>query len=163
MSSTTHHLSAEHAGRLNHLHRESGFGLRARVYFRRARLDGLLAEGASPQESPEPAIRASQLTSMRLRGQLADSLEKVVRIARGKSPTRTACPPLARADIRACTAALLQLALGLREDGEVNVTGVVLAQRLLTDGTGPLYVYGRDDELWHATRRASAALEGYVA
>jgi hypothetical protein len=41
----------------------------------------------------------------------------------------------------------------------VNASGVVLAQRLLTDGTGPLYIEARNDELWRAAREASAALE----
>jgi hypothetical protein len=137
-------------------------GLRIRVFLRRARLDALLGDRASVEESPELALRASQLTRMRQRRSVADSLEEVLRTAEGDGPRRTASPPLARRDIRASRAALLQLAQGLREEGEVDVTGVVLARQLLTDGSSPLYVYGRQDQLWLQTRRASAALEGYT-
>jgi hypothetical protein len=36
---------------------------------------------------------------------------------------------------------------------------VALAQQLLTDGRGPMYLASRDDALWHALRSATLALE----
>jgi hypothetical protein len=135
-------------------------GLRLRVLSRRARLDRMLADGVDPQESHELALRATQLVSGRTRRALADSLDEVVRIADGDRRRRSASPALAIRDVRASTAALLGLARGLREDREVDVRGVALAQQLLTNGSGPLYVYGQDDELWHAARDATTALDG---
>jgi hypothetical protein len=120
----------------------------------------MLAASSTPDESFELALRARQLGRERHRRRLAASLEEVVRIAQEGGPTRTARPPLARRDVRASSAALLQLAQVLRHE-RVNVKGVVLAERLLTDGAGPLYVYGHDDQLWHAAREATAALDGY--
>jgi hypothetical protein len=163
MSSFTPPLSANRAEqRVKNPYRPSGIGLRFRVFLRRARLDAMLGDGISREQSPELSLRASQLTRRRQRRAVANSLEEVLRTAQGDGPRRTACPPLARRDIRACRAALLQLAQVLREESEADATGVVLARRLLMDGTSPLYVYGRDDELWHSARRASAALEGYT-
>jgi hypothetical protein len=131
-----------------------------RTGLRRASLDRLLAQGVTPAESPELALRALQLTRARHRRSLADSLEEVVGVAQGERRGRSASPSLATRDIRASSPVLLQLARVLREDRDVYASGVALTQRLLTDGMGPLYVYGLDDELWHAARDAVAALDG---
>jgi hypothetical protein len=129
---------------------------------RRGRLDRLLAAGVTPAGSPELALRALQLTRARHRRVLADSLEEIVRMAHGEGRRRGTSPSLATRDIRASRSALLQLAQVLRENRDVYASGVALAQRLLTDGTGPLYGHGLDDELWHATRDAIAALDGRI-
>jgi hypothetical protein len=134
--------------------------VRVRTGLRRASLDRLLAEGVTPAESPELGLRALQLTRARHRRALAKSLEEVVSVAQGERRWRTASPPLARRDVRASRSELIQLAQVLRENRDVYASGVALTQRLLTDGMSPLYVYGRDDELWHAARDAIAALDG---
>jgi hypothetical protein len=103
-----------------------------------------------------------QLTRARHRRALANSLEEVVRIAHADRPWRTAAPSLATRDVRASRSVLIQLAQVLRENRDVYASGVALAQRLLTDGTGPLYRCGRDDELWHSARNAIAALDGRI-
>jgi hypothetical protein len=139
-----------------------GVRVRVSVWMRRGRLDRLLAAGVTPAESPELALRALQLTRARHRRGLADSLEEVVRIAQGEAGRRNTSPALASRDIRASRSALLQLAHVLRENRDVYASGVALAGRLLTDGTGPLYVTGLDDELWRATRDAIAALDGRI-
>jgi hypothetical protein len=136
--------------------------VRGRAWLRRARLDRLLAQGTSPGESPELALRAIQLTRPRHRRALASNLEEVVSIAQGRRHGRAAAPPLATRDIRASSSVLLELAQTLRENRDVYASGVALAQHLLTDGSGPLYVYGLDDELWHAGRDAIAALGGSI-
>jgi hypothetical protein len=142
--------------------RRPGIRARIRVWFRRASLDGLLAKGVTPAESPELAHRAMQLTRARHRRALAKSLEEALSVAQGERRWRTACPPLATRDVRASRSELIQLAQVLRENRDVYASGVALTQRLLTDGTGPLYLYGRDDELWHAARDALAALDGRI-
>jgi hypothetical protein len=103
-----------------------------------------------------------QLTRPRHRRALASNLEEVVSIAQGRRRGRAAAPPLAIGDIRASSSLLLELAQTLRENRDVYASGVALAQHLLTDGSGPLYVYGLDDELRHATCDAIAALNGRI-
>ncbi|HLL92465.1 MAG TPA: hypothetical protein VK252_05950 [Solirubrobacteraceae bacterium] len=161
MSSLNPHLAAHthgHDGLHADHRRPSTIGLRLRVYCRRRRLDEMLADGASPKASPELTLRAGQLTGERHRRALADSLEAVVATAQGSIRGRSATPPLARRDVRAASAALIGLARDLREDANVDSRGVALTQRLLTDGTGPIYIYGPNDALWHAAREATAAL-----
>jgi hypothetical protein len=65
-------------------------------------------------------------------------------------------------DVRASRSELIHLAQVLRENRDVYASGVALTQRLLTDGMGPLYIYGLEDELWHAARDAIAALDGRI-
>ncbi len=138
----------------------SAIALRVRVLWARGRLDGMLARGADPGARPELALRAAQLTARRHRAALAESLEDVVRSAEGRRRVRSACPPLASREVRAARAALLGLAFQLRQDAAVHPAGVVLARRLITDGSGPLYVHAQHDALWHAAREAGAALAG---
>jgi hypothetical protein len=137
----------------------SELGLRIRVLCRRRRLDTMLAEGADPAASPELALRSRRLTSEPYRRVLADSLDEVLCVAEGRGPRVSASPPLAHREVRAARAALLDLSRALRQHTVVNASGVVLAQRLLTDGAGPLYIESRNDELWRAARGASAALD----
>jgi len=158
MSSLTPHLS-EH--RL-HSHRRRSPRVRVGVLLRRGHLDAMLAAGAGSGESPELALRAGQLSDMRNRRVLAHRLEEIVRTANGRGSWRSARPPLAARDIRAASMQLMQLARDLCEQPEVEPAGVALTQRLLTDGTGPLYVYGQNDALWRAVRDARAALFGGV-
>ena len=92
---------------------------------------------------------------------LADSLKEAIRVSeRRANPRVSASVPVVRVDVRAARAALLDLECSLRRDGDVSPVGVVLAERLLTDGNGPLYVKSANDALWHAARDASAALDG---
>ncbi|HXW59849.1 MAG TPA: hypothetical protein VEJ23_10275 [Solirubrobacteraceae bacterium] len=132
-----------------------------RVLFHRRRLDGKLLEGAEPASRPELALRARQLTARRHRRLLADGLEEAMRLCeQSGTPRISASVPFVQADVRAARAALLELECSLRGSGEVSPAGVILAERLLTDGNGPLYVKSANDALWHAARDASAALDG---
>ena len=164
MSSILHQPSAVHPDLWTDTERTSSpIALRIRVAWHRTRLDQMLADGVAPDETPELGLRARQVVRVGNRIALANSLEDIVQSVRsGRTRRSGASPPLATRDIRACTAALLGLALSLRSKGEVPVRGVALTQRLLADGAGPLYVYGRDDELWHVVREASTALDGFV-
>jgi hypothetical protein len=134
-------------------------GVRLRAIARRTRLDRRLAEGADPAESPELTLRAQKLTGRAYRRTLADSFDEAVSIAEGREVRLSAVPPLATREIRAARAALLELARALRSERRVAPSGVALAQHLLTDGSGPLYVTAEHDALWHAARNATVALE----
>jgi hypothetical protein len=136
----------------------STFGVRTRVLLHRGRLDAQLAGGAAAHERPELALRAGQLTSERNRRELAETIERLVRVAHGTAARRSSSPPLARRDVCACSRQLMDLARLLRARPEVSASGVVLIERLITDGTGPLYVYGENDALWQAVCDAGVAL-----
>jgi hypothetical protein len=60
--------------------------------------------------------------------------------------------------VRAARAALRDLAFALRSDGPVSAQGVALTERLLTDGTSPLYLERTNDALWRAAVEATQAL-----
>jgi hypothetical protein len=158
MSSLSPHLSSER--HWPDRQRSNPIGLRVRVLLSRGRLDALLLGGVDLDGSPELALRAAQLTSSRHRRALANSLGAVLGAAEGDRP-RSAAVPLARGEVRAARAALGELEQALRERATVEPAGVVLTERLLTDGTGPLYIHAKTDGLWHAAKCASAALEGY--
>jgi hypothetical protein len=156
MSSLGAHVSA---GARENRPRRTPIALHVQVLLRRRSLDTRLLEGVDPGSSPELELRARQLTGSRHRRVLADSLDEVIRVAEGPKPSRLAASaPLVRGDVRAARGALLDLECSLRRDGAVHPAGVLLAQRLLTDGSGPLYVKAQNGALSRAARDASAAL-----
>lgn len=161
MSSLSPHLTRHVSTPTRREERPAASSLRGRlrVLLHRGALDRELAEGADADIREDLALRAAQLTAPGHRRTLADSLDEAVAIAEGQGPRITSSPPLASRDVRAARAALLSLSRELREPGAVRAQGVAIAQRLLTDGTGPLYVESRDDDaLWQLARRASLAL-----
>ena len=138
--------------------RTSELTLRARVLLHANRLDAMLLEGADPAESPELAARARHLTSRSCRQTLAESLEHVLNVAEGRARLAGTAHSVAKHEIVASRAALLGLIKALLDEPTAKPAGVVLTERLLTDGLSPLYVEGEHDALWHAARRAIAAL-----
>ena len=137
----------------------SHLAARMRALVHRRLLDSMLADGADPVSSPELALRAARLTAPRHRRKLADGFDEAISLAERREPRLTAAPPLARREIRAARGALRELSGALRSERRVAPAGVALAQRLLTDGTGPLYLTAEHDGLWKAARRATVALE----
>ena len=158
MSTTHSHLPARAAARPSYSRPTLRLGVRLRALTHRAKLDAMLLDGTDPTGSAELQLRASQLTGGRYRDMLARSLVESVEAAEGERRRSMASIPLAYGEVRAARAALLELANGLRGEGPVAPAGVVLAERLVTDGAGPLYIASEHDALWRAARRASAAL-----
>jgi hypothetical protein len=136
----------------------SSLGVRVRALVHSRALDRQLAGGADPGTSRELARRAQKITSRSYRRMLANSLDAAVSHAEGRQPRFSAVPPMATREIRASRAALLELARSLRSDGAVSAEGVALAQDLVTDGSGPLFMTTEHDALWRAARRATEAL-----
>jgi hypothetical protein len=130
-----------------------------RVLLHRRRLDNLFLAGARPGDSPELELRSEQLTALGCRRNLADSLEEIVCCAEGKGRRSASAAPVASRDVRASRAILLQLANVLRSQNAPDPAGVVLVERLLTDGTGPLFVESENDALWRAAKCAVDTLE----
>jgi hypothetical protein len=158
MSTMHSHLPARAPARSFHPRPVLRLGVRVRALTHRAKLDSMLLDGANPTRGAELQLRANQLTAGRYRGMLARSLVESVEAAEGEHRRSMASVPLAYGEVRAARAALLELANGLRGEGPVAPAGVILAERLVTDGAGPLYIASGHDALWRAARQASAAL-----
>jgi len=129
-----------------------------------ARLDRELAAGASPETNASLAARAMQLTSTKVRRDLATSVQRILAAA-GQPPAAPLAPaaavrparlPLSRARISGSAVPLATLAGALAAPGPVQ--GVAMVSQLLADGTGPLYRQTRGDDLGDIIANAARAL-----
>lgn len=132
--------------------------LKGKVWLHRSSLDTRLAQGASPNEAPELAARATQLVSQRTRSGLATGIERVVEAAAEPSRSFSSSAPLNRSEIQSARAELLLLAEELRSDGPLQPRGVALTEQLLTHGDSPLYGPSAEGSLRDAVRHARTAL-----
>jgi len=131
--------------------------LRLRRELRIARREADEELVASIYTTPRTAWRAAELTSHKNRATLARSIERLIDSADARhlpGPT-----PLNRIAVREQADRLRQLA-DLIRGPEVPVTarGLLLIDRLLTDGYGPLYVSYRAIELPDVLSRCFEAL-----
>jgi hypothetical protein len=131
-----------------------------------ARLDRELAAGASPETSATLAARAMQLTSVKVRRDLAASVQRILAAA-GHPAQVTLAPavavypsrlPLRRTRISQSAVPLARLTGYLTAPGPVPVQGVAIISQLLADGTGPLYRQGCADDLGDIIENATQAL-----
>jgi hypothetical protein len=127
----------------------------ARVWLRRGSLDRSLAAGADPGSNPALSLRARQLTSPRFRAGLAASIRNLLDAAEEPRRAFTAAVPLRRYAILGERELLLELADELEHGEDLLPRGIVLVERLLTDGGSPVYAEG---SLSEELRRARAAL-----
>jgi hypothetical protein len=111
------------------------------VCLSRTKLDRELVAGRPPESTAALALRARQLIGRRTRQRVARNLRRAVAYAdRGEGRPPFSAVVTDRAAVRAGREAILGLAERLEDGGPVNPIGVVLAQRLLTDGLGsPLF------------------------
>ena len=123
----------------------------------RRRADEELAATRLPP--PRLAWRAAELVADANRIDLARSLTDVVHAADERLlPTAS---PIARAAVRECRPQLLAVAARLFEvSSPVSPRGVLLVERLLTDGAGPLYGHGDARRLLAATTHVLTVLDG---
>ena len=108
-----------------------------------ARLDRELAAGISPEASAILAARAMQLTSMKVRRDLAASVQRIIAVAAPAAvisaqggAARPPRLPVNRARISQSALPLAGLAGLLAGPGPVRVQGVAMVSLLLADGTG---------------------------
>jgi hypothetical protein len=94
------------------------------------------------------------------RRRLAEGLRLRVATATGPRRQPRLQMPLRRSEIRENRELLLQLARDLERADEVRPRGLILASRLVTDASSPLYVNGREG-LEVEVRQARAALHLY--
>jgi hypothetical protein len=121
------------------------------------RLDEALIGDADPARSPQLAARAAALTGPRSRAAIADGLERLLQAAEGRQrPTGVLPRPghvLANGDL------LHELAVELRGTAPLYAPGIAIVNRLLTDGTGPVY-RGDSHTLGRRLGEARAAMRG---
>jgi hypothetical protein len=109
--------------------------------------------------SPRLAWRVAELTSDEHRVEVGRSLTEVVRAADER--LLPSASPLDRASIREARAQLLDLAARLfDQERGVAPRGVLLVERLLCDGDGPLYGRSSARRLRLELARLAAALDG---
>ena len=124
---------------------------------RRAVADEWLVWGARPQPaSPLLAARAAELTSAKMRRQLAALARRI--IAEQSNP-RCRAYAFNRPAIRQHLDLFIALAERLESPEPAGVQGMALAARLLSDGGGPLYDPQRADELGPTLARAVRDLD----
>lgn len=148
--------------------------------FLAARLDRELADGVSPEATPDLAARAIRLTSTEFRRDLAASLQRILAAAgipaveaRARTGTGPALPaaansplaaarqphiPVHRTRVSRSAPALTELAGHLIQPGPVPVRGVAMVSQLLADGAGPLYRKASHDDLAALVHQAVQAL-----
>ena len=133
-----------------------GWEARRALRAARRRADDELARTRIP--SPRLAWRAAELVSDENRLSLARSLTDIVHSADERLlPTAS---PIDRAAVRLCRPELLELASLLFDLAKpVTPRGLVLVERLLVGGDGPLYGRGAASRLRDAVARCAVALE----
>ena len=125
---------------------------------RAARFDRALAVGVPAPAGSALAAHAARLTSVAERHTIARALRRAVRDANDDTgATQTGRVPMHRANIASAEALIAQVALRLHAPHPVSARGMARLRQLLSDGTGPLYHYGRGD-LVGRLRAALAAL-----
>jgi hypothetical protein len=126
-------------------------------------IDDALLRGAA-DGSPVVLVRRARLLHRRHRSAVAASLRKLVDTARRRQPNFfSAKLPLKAQDVLASAPLVLTLADELERGESVSPRGVILAERLITDGDSPVYA---PDPIHHppeltvesAVKRARAAL-----
>ena len=130
----------------------------ARVWLQRGALDRRIARGADTSENPRLARRARQLTSRRCRRGLAQGLRNLVEAAEHPSRGLPPAAPVERHQIIADRGFLLQLAVDLESDDQMNARGVALIEELLTSGDSPVFAPSPPGAVRDALTHAHAAM-----
>ena len=137
-----------------------GTWLRVRTWRRAHELDDALARGGDPFGSDELSLRAGQLRSTDCRARFARALLAAVELADRELPPASAMAPLIRrSEVQDCRELVLELAERLGEDKQLNVQGLAMTSRLLTEGCGPLYHAHAEHSLAAVLRAALVAID----
>jgi hypothetical protein len=121
----------------------AGSPLRMRTRRQRNRLDEQIAGGTETTATAELNLRAAQLRSHGERQRIANALVEAVGESHRGDPVTVRTKPH-RNEVRACADELLSLAARLRDDLPVDVRGVAMAARLVSDRHGPLHSVNGD-------------------
>jgi hypothetical protein len=131
--------------------------LRIRTRLRRNGLDGELARGADAAGDAALSLRARQLSSTAERARVANALVEVVGEAARSEPVGIRSRPQ-RIEVLKQAEDLQSLVERLRDQRPVEIRGMAMTARLLSDEASPLRRTGERD-LAHAIRAARFALD----
>lgn len=121
--------------------------IRARVVacLRASHFDDLLAVGVAGPDGSALAAHAWRVTSQREREAVARTLQTAVRDAQAHTNPLSCRIPLHLTNIAAAEDIIGAVTLRLHSPRPVNARGMARLRRLLADGRGPLYRFGRGD------------------
>jgi hypothetical protein len=113
--------------------------IRARVFARS--IDDKLLNGEAPKGSPVILVRRARLISRRYRSKVAAALRKLIDAARRHDRNPFVARILLLEDeVLRSAALILTLADELEDEEKISPRGVILAERLITDGSSPVYL-----------------------
>jgi hypothetical protein len=126
-------------------------------------IDEKLLNGADTDGSAVMLVRRGRLLHRRYRSRVAAALRKLIEAARrGELNYFRAQIPLRVSEVLENEPVILTLADELEQEERVSPRGVILADRLITDGDSPVYPptpnRPRQDTVESAVKRARAAL-----
>jgi hypothetical protein len=127
-------------------------------------IDDKLVNGDVTDGRPIVVVRRAQLIGHRYRSAVATALRKLVSAARQRTQKMFPAEIPLRSDaILECEALILTLADELEHEETVTPRGVILADRLITDGDSPVYAplplnNPLEETVESAVKRARAAL-----
>jgi hypothetical protein len=124
------------------------------------RLDLRLAAGADPSDSPRLERRAAHLLSHLNRVRVVGALRQSRRSAGFPIDPRDLRVPVDLEEVRLAEPRLVELEELLIGRTPVYCRGVVMASRIVSDGTGPLYAPRRRGALRDKVAEVLAALRG---
>jgi hypothetical protein len=113
--------------------------------FRAGRIDRLIAVGVPARAGSAQAAHEARLTSRAEREAIARSLRTTVADARSRGILRSSRVPLHVPNIAAAADVLGAVMLRLDSPLPVRARGMARLRLILSDGTGPMYRYGRGD------------------
>jgi hypothetical protein len=123
-------------------------------------LDLAIASGADPSGSPQLERRAAHLLSHVNRVSVVAALRQSRRAAGTPIDPHDLRVPVDHEEVRIAERHLVELEDLLISPAPVYAHGVVMAAKIVRDGTGPLYVPSRRGELRDRVTKVLAALRG---
>jgi hypothetical protein len=109
------------------------------------RLDRLIAVGVPAAVGGAQAAHEARLVSTEERESIARSLRTAAADARGRGLLLSSRVPLHVPNITAAGDMIDAVALRLHSPRPVSARGMARLRQILSDGTGPMYRYGRGD------------------
>jgi hypothetical protein len=117
---------------------------RFRAWLKAATYDRQLAVGVPAQAGTALAAHERRLTSQAEREAVARALRRALHDVRDDAVLSSRMP-LNRPNLEAAEDLIDDITLRLHSPRPVNARGVARLRQILSDGTGPLYRYGRGD------------------
>ncbi len=112
---------------------------------RAGKLDRMLAVGVPAPEGSALAVHAARLMSVREREAVARSLRRTLHDAYSRNALMASRTALHVPNVKAAKDRIDQVTLRLHSPRPVTPRGVARLRVLLSDGSGPMYRYGRGD------------------